>query len=828
MRLNLWRSYKEYYSHGQPILKYAYIVSAISNPVFYGLQMLRTTHPYDSLVMRATATLMCVVMALRSFWPQNLQRFYLPCSYFVTFFCLPFFYIFVSLKNNGGVVSVANTYMMVFFLILLTDWRNTVAMLLAGAGSATVCYLLTTPAPGLPVDYLGRLPVLVVVIIGGSLFKFTQKQIQAESVDAVTALAGSIAHEMRNPLGRIKHSLETMQSMLPLPSAGAGRQTLGAAQLDDLFRHLAQGEMAVKRGLQVIAMTLDEVSSKPLDTAGFSFLSAAEVTEKAVEEYGHETEEARSKVRVVVIEDFHFRGDETAYLFMLFNLMKNALYYLPLNPSTTVTLIVERYQVRVRDTGPGIAPELLPNLFEPFRSVGKSGGTGLGLAYCKRVMQSFGGEISCESVLGQYTQWTMRFPPIDPHDSEALQSAMLAKALEAFEGRRILVVDDDAALRATMHHKLQPLKAQIDDAADGQRALEVLARQRYDLVLLDLNMPVMDGYAVAEKIRQDRNNLNHATCIVAYSSEPAHVARVKTQKAGVDGFISKPCPQLPLIQAMLQAYRQPASRLRPEAAMLTGRTILIADDSPYNRKAVAAYLKQAGVHVVEVGHGRAALVQLESLGQCDALLLDINMPGMNGLETAAAIRQGSSPWRRIPIIALTANSDQATVDAAFAAGMNDFITKPVEVGLLYETLRRHVDFGKRLVRPQNIEIPKGLPEQPLLNLERLESYERIGMLEELLNDYLPEIARLIDRLERAVLRHDLHESLEALHSLVGMSGEAGAMALYKLARAVYEPMREDKQLPTDDEWMGELKALAGQTDQALRAYGAGRSQVDPA
>src|SRR4051812_858325 len=101
---NIWRSYREYYSHGLPILKYAYIVSAISNPVFYGLQMLRSTHPYDSIAMRTSATLMCVLMALRSYWPQRFKPYYLLCSYFVTLYCLPFFYLFGSLKNNGGVV----------------------------------------------------------------------------------------------------------------------------------------------------------------------------------------------------------------------------------------------------------------------------------------------------------------------------------------------------------------------------------------------------------------------------------------------------------------------------------------------------------------------------------------------------------------------------------------------------------------------------------------------------------------------------------------------------------------------------------------------------
>ena len=301
---------------------------------------------------------------------------------------------------------MADTLMAVFFLILLSDWRNTVVMLVTGAAAAVLLYVSVVPNPVLPVDYVARLPMLVLVVVGGSLFKFAEKQAEAEKVKRTyTALAGSIAHEMRNPLSQIRHNLEGMQQALPPPTTTPQAQTLGAPQVDTLYRHLAESEMAVKRGLQVIAMILDEVSAKPVDTSAFSYLSAAATTEKAVYEYAFASEAERRKVSVHVIEDFDFRVDETAYLFVLFNLIKNALYYMALDPSAGVTVTVGDHHVKVHDTGPGIAPDALAKLFEPFGSVGKAGGTGLGLAYCRRVMRAFGGEIECESVLGEYTQF---------------------------------------------------------------------------------------------------------------------------------------------------------------------------------------------------------------------------------------------------------------------------------------------------------------------------------------------------------------------------------------------------------------------------------------
>ena len=196
-------------------------------------------------------------------------------------------------------------------------------------------------------------------------------------------------------------------------------------------------------------------------------------------------------------------------------------------------------------------------------------------------------------------------------------------------------------------------------------------------------MPLLDGYALAEKIRQGQAPANRNVRIVAHTSEPAHLAVVKTQKAGMDGFVGKPCAQLPLVEALQQALTHPAATVQPDATLLAGRRILVADDSPFNRLAVAAYLQHAGATVVEAPHGPAVLAQLPTCGAWDAILMDINMPGMNGLETTQAIRSSGMAWHDVPIIALTAHSDEATVRAAQAAGMNDFITKPVDSVTLY-------------------------------------------------------------------------------------------------------------------------------------------------
>lgn len=814
----LFEHYRAYHEYGPPRLKYMGYVGAISVGLFY---LVRFTRPnpqlYDDLALRIIAVVLFTLLALKDRWPEKLKRHYIGYSYFALLYCLPCFTMLTGLQRGGGVPAISNAFIIICFVVLLTDWRNTLVMLFGGTAIAAAFYAATSPSPKVPMDLVAQLPAFALIVIGGNLFKFSTEQIDAErKLRATQALAGSIAHEMRNPLSQIRYNLEGMQKALPPPTSIGQTRILAEHEVHALYGHLAESELAVKRGLQVIAMTLDEVSAKPVDTGTFEFLSAAQATQRAVQEYAFENEADRARVGVRVEDDFIFRGDETAYLFVLFNLIKNALYYVATLAGARVTVTVAGHQVRVRDTGPGIPPEALPALFQPFSSSGKSGGTGLGLAYCRRVMRAFGGEIGCDSVPGQYTEFTLSFPPVAVQESEAHRAEVLARARAVFAGKRLLIVDDDAAQRTATDHKLQPLGAQLDQAADGPQALESLEHHRYDLVLLDLNMPGLDGYTVAERVRQGIAPANRDVRIVAHTSEPAHLARVKTQKAGIDGFVGKPCDQLPMIQALLDVLEQPVARARWQA-VLAGRRVLVADDSAFNRKAVAAYLKDAGATVDEAGDGHAVLEYLGALNRPDAILMDLNMPGMDGLDTTGAIRASGAAWWDVPILALTAHAGPATVEAALAAGMNDFVTKPVEAQLLYAKLGELVS---GMHSPATaLPAPAADRHGAVLNLERLESFRRIGMLQELLNDYLPEITRLLHRLEISVAERDLHATLDSLHSLLGMSGEAGAQALHALVRQFYGHMVEARAWPHDPAWLAQIKAAAARAEQALKAYG---------
>ena len=551
------RSYRLHHAGSTGLLRGIGIVGSIAFPAIYLLRFTGKLPPlYNDLPFRLVATILCFLLAMERFWPQRLQRFYLPYSYFTVFYSLAFLLPFTLLQNKAAAPSVVNMVVSAALIILLTDWRNTIVMMVGGYASAIAVYWFSTPDPALPSSFLvWWVPLSAVLVAGGSISKYVEKRAELERMRRLySGMAGSVAHEMRTPLSQVQHVLDTIEAGLRRAALqnGAGPSS---EELARLANFAAQGRQAVRRGLQGITLTLQQLSERAFDTSSFTPLSAASSVQKAVDEFAYEDAQQRSRVSVRVVEDFRFLGDETAFVLILFNLLKNALYYLPTHPDAAITITIERTpvpRVVVHDTGPGIAPELMARLFEEFQSEGKSEGTGLGLAFCRRAVRAFGGEISCRSALGHFTEFTLSLP---------------------------------------------------------------LAPEQQDL-------PAPEG------------------------SE------------------------------------------RPDRHLLAGRTVLVVDDSAFNRSIVKARLRELGMEAIEAQHGGEALRLLDDGARPAAILMDMEMPGISGLEATRALRRRPAPVNAIPVLALSANDLPAWREAALAVGTDGYLTKPLQPELLASELVR--------------------------------------------------------------------------------------------------------------------------------------------
>jgi CheY-like chemotaxis protein/signal transduction histidine kinase len=807
----------------------------LCHPIYYVVWTYILPQPYDNLLLRLSAALICIPLLFQTYWPKRLNHYLLIYWHCALIYVLPFVCTFLTVRNSFSTMWMMTEVMMVFILALCIDNPLLlIACIGIGALSGTVAAIGTSPVPiVLGAEDKSNLAVMPVVVLCSMAFShaISKGRIFVEKNRALQALAGSIAHEMRNPLSQLRHVLDRVEEALPATTESNPSPALSHENAASLYGHLAHGQLSIERGLRIIAMTLDEVSAKSIRSDRLIYLNAGATTRKALEEYGFDDDNARRKVSLVVKEDFVFKVDETVYLFTLFNLIKNALYHIATHPQATLTLTVDKQSVIVRDTGAGIAPAILPHLFEPFRTAGNSGGTGLGLAYCQRAMRAFGGSIGCQSEVGKFTEFTLRFPVVSKEEAEDYERRIFERAAPVFKGKRILIVDDDAGQRARTRRALTKAGAYVSEAEDGAIALTTLRRSSpYDLVLMDISMPVLDGYATTERIRADHACPNRSVLIAAYTAEPGNAVRVHARRAGMDEIISKSASVQELISA-LQALFENGNRyhLSQRSDGFSGKSILVADDDTYSRLVAKAYLEHCGATVVEAEHGQAVLASLRQDSVIDAILMDMNMPGMSGVETATSIRARTDAYANVPIIALTGQSDIESVHACLAAGMNEVMIKPVQAGSLYACLTRQFAPQRGLsvssasaqqdlpAKAPPAAQPAPIADDGLLDEEHLEELVALDLLDESFVNGIEQIRSLIARLATSSAALDIKATHGALHVLLGVSGNIGAKALHGFARQIY-PRVIEGEWPSESDWLAHIGTLGTRSADALQRY----------
>jgi signal transduction histidine kinase/ActR/RegA family two-component response regulator len=552
-------AYRGHHENNPLLLEAIGILGVIGFSAFYIVRLTgRLPERWDDINFRLPAIVLCMLLALRRFWPKPVQKWYLPFSYVATFYCLAFFLPITLLENGGAANTIINMVIGVVLIILLTDWRNTVAMLLGGYVASTAVYWVTSPSPHMPTEFLlWWIPLCTVLVAGGSISKYVEKRAELQRLRRLyDGLAGSIAHEMRSPLADVLQALDTIGALVPPDSEAAAAA--------------GHGRRAVRRGLQAITLTLQQLRRPAWESTQFQTLSAALCVRKALSEYAFADPLQKSRVSVHAEEDFLFRGDETALMLALFNLMKNALYYVPLKPGMEVLISVKRSpqpSIVVRDTGPGIAPQLLPCLFEEFRTSGKAEGTGLGLAFCKRAMLAMGGDIKCRSEIGEFTEFTLVFPR-EPESNAAIVekqpgAAALSEDTRTLAAQSVLVVDDSALNRAVARAHLVALGARVTEATHAAEALGLLREGiEADAILMDMNMPGMSGLEATRILRTLPGPVARTPVLLA-TADPTPRARDAAIEAGVDAFLVKPLEAGLLCSELMELLHGPASRPAP-------------------------------------------------------------------------------------------------------------------------------------------------------------------------------------------------------------------------------------------------------------------------
>jgi signal transduction histidine kinase len=402
------------------------VVACIGFPLYYYVWKDLFPQPYENLTLRLIGSALFLPVIAYERWPLFAKKLLVWYWYGITLYALPFFFTFMLLKNSGNEVWVESALIAAFVMVLLHDWLMLVLQFVVGIGLALLAYCLTTDPIVIGTNYLVHLAIFSFAVAIGAVANYDQERIQIEQERAMLATAGSVAHELRTPLVAIRVGAAGVMRYLPAlldTYLLAQRHRLPAPRIRAAHLHSLQG---VVGRIEQEALYSNAIIDMLLATARFTggnmqnatLCSISQCVETALLRFPFR-EGDRRRVHCNLRPDFSFQGSEMLTVHVLFNLLKNAFRHMGNIETAYISIRLETGSRTNRlifsDTGTGISPEILPHIFTRFYTSATTTedvtlGAGIGLAFCRDVMQAIGGNISCSSVKGEYTEFVLTFP----------------------------------------------------------------------------------------------------------------------------------------------------------------------------------------------------------------------------------------------------------------------------------------------------------------------------------------------------------------------------------------------------------------------------------
>jgi len=506
----------------------------------------------------------------------------------------------------------------------------------------------------------------------------------------------------------------------------------------------------------------------------------------------------------------------------------------------------------IRDTGIGILPEHIPKLFTAFTQADGSttrqyGGTGLGLTICKWLAEMMDGEIWVESCPGKGSTFYFTAGFLQQPGAEKAKYAAPPDLL----GIRVIVADDNKTFREFLSDTLSDFGFRVSAAESGEEALLLLERHKkkdpYGLIFIDLRMPGTDGIETAKVIRGNGMRIP-IILMTAFGREDE--LRRNNGNSDITAFLSKPVKFSTLYDTVMTVFgkKNEVCAEAQEIAMqadvteyLRGARVLIVEDNAINREVATEILRSAGIVTDTANNGEEAvrMISGDRTVEYHAVLMDVQMPVMDGYEATKALRRWESEQRGrgsgisshpIPIIAMTAHAMQGDREKCLDAGMDDYVTKPIDASLLFSVLEKHIPPPDRRAgegsevrgtgsdeTPPLSPLTSHLPQISLLRdrlkgqadidagLKRLRGNERL--LINLLKNFADDYKGVTDRIRSMLFSGDRDQARQVIHTIKGLAGNLSATALHEAVIELETAVKEKSDIMPDD--------MLGRTEQAL-------------
>lgn len=413
-------------THRSEISKHQFITFGIfgfiSYPLYYLIWLFAWPSGYENLPLRIIASLICLPLILKNSWP-NYAKIYLPLYwYLLLIYCLPFFFTFMLFKNNFSTVWLLNTMSALVWAVLLTDALSLCIIFMIGIPIGIFGYYLTTEHLYIPENGIGVFITFLSVFVFSAIFSKNKEKFYDEKLNIMRSLGASIAHELRTPLRVISSGVNGIKKYLPdlIKSYQMSSDNnlsipyISPIHYQSLVTVCNDIEHETNAAFTFIDMLLVKVNHLNNEPSNFEVCSINSCISEAIQRYPFDSHEI-NKIHWQFDADFYIKADKILIIHVIFNLIKNALY--SINSANKGNIFIwcvaspDKNLLYFKDEGTGIMAKDIPFVFDQFYTKTKHG-TGIGLAFCKYIMQALNGDIICSSIEGEYTSFKLIFPKV--------------------------------------------------------------------------------------------------------------------------------------------------------------------------------------------------------------------------------------------------------------------------------------------------------------------------------------------------------------------------------------------------------------------------------